>query len=501
LGVYINSISGLKMKKFFLVFVLLYIYHPVFSAVLYFDDFSNPATLANYEDTYLLGSTGASIAITGGELVISSPSSTLAGRVILVKDSIVSRSITDYTVECDAMIDSFSSYGDFGLAFRGNIVQSPRDADYYSFLINGNPEHSVPHWQAVRFYDISGYQYLAGVSFGTGAASPAYTPGTWVHIKVVCAGQDIKCYVGAGAFETLVFSFTNAAFPSGGAGFHADFLRNGNTVHYKNFMISADVTPTLTPVISTPTPADTGTTTPEVSPTITGTFTITTTATLTYTDTLTRTLTLTPTITQTETDTATAIDTDTYTCSPTETKTHTITPTSTVTLAGTKTATITETGTITPTLAVTATRTVTFDATRTFTFTETSTLTQTITASFTPPITHTATPTTTTGATTTETPSPAPYPTGDIYIFPNPFNPGTSVSGKLKIINLPLNSKIYIYTLSGELVNFYLAQAPVFLWDAANIYGQKVSAGIYYCVIYRSTGVLLSSGKIFVINR
>ena len=73
---------------------------------------------------------------------------------------------------------------------------------------------------------------------------------------------------------------------------------------------------------------------------------------------------------------------------------------------------------------------------------------------------------------------------GDILIYPNPFNPQKAVNGKMKFLNLPWNSMLFIYTLSGELVTQWRAKTDVnFYWDGRNYNDSNVSPGIYYYVI------------------
>ena len=218
--------------------------------ILYSDDFSNSGTLSNYvvtqRETNLV-----SVTITGGEMVVSAPASGLGGVEILTSNAVLGSSTSNYTEEFDASIDTLNGYGDFGSAFRGSTA-----GDYYSFLWNGNPENNPPHCQSVDFYTTSqGYTYLGGASFGGGQASPAYTPGNWAHFKVACNGTSILCYVDVndGTGSHLVYNFSDGTYTAGDAGFHADFLQNGNHARFKNLSIYAGVcAPTATPT-NTPT--------------------------------------------------------------------------------------------------------------------------------------------------------------------------------------------------------------------------------------------------------
>jgi len=109
-------------------------------------------------------------------MMVSAPASGLDGAEILISPSILSYSLSNYTEEFDASIDTLNGYGEFGSAFRADNT-----ADYYSFLWNGNPENATPHWQAVDFASGGIYAYLGGSSYGGGIATPIYSPGTWAH--------------------------------------------------------------------------------------------------------------------------------------------------------------------------------------------------------------------------------------------------------------------------------------------------------------------------------
>ncbi|MEI7640700.1 MAG: hypothetical protein WCJ46_04230 [bacterium] len=90
---------------------------------------------------------------------------------------------------------------------------------------------------------------------------------------------------------------------------------------------------------------------------------------------------------------------------------------------------------------------------------------------------------------------------GDILIYPNPFNPQKAVGGKMKFLNLPWNSMLFIYTLSGELVTQWRAKTDVdFYWDGKNYSDSNVSPGIYYYVITFPNKDKPLVGKIFVVK-
>lgn len=292
------------------------------------------------------------------------------------------------------------------------------------------------------------------------------------------------------------------------------------------------------------------TTTVTQTESITNTFTMTQTATETVTQVLTQNFTQTVTETQivagtstvTYTGTATAIETESATDVPIASDTITVTVTRTVTSAVTLTATatitlsavvavtesmtpsqtviktVTRTKTITVSPTVTMSRTLTYTRTKTptstFSITEsltaspTKTQTHTITATGTITITHTISPTPsitltlTNSPTITETPSitpsVTPYPEGELYVYPNPFSIQSTAYTSLKFINLPIDAKVHIYTLSGETVGYYAPQAPIFAWNCRNMENHTVSTGIYYYIIYWDDNNKKRVGKLFL---
>ena len=175
--------------------------------------------------------------------------------------------------------------------------------------------------------------------------------------------------------------------------------------------------------------------------------------------------------TETSTNTTTETLTPTQTCTPT----YTMTPTFTITETDTVTLTITETFTDTPTYTASPTHTITTSQTPTASITPTATMSSTITI------------------------TPTPYPIGDIFVYPNPFNPNKAIGGELKIINLPIGADIQIYTISGEMVISLTAQTPIVYWKGRNSFGSLISPGVYYYVIKLNSNILLT-GTIFVIH-
>jgi len=76
----------------------------------------------------------------------------------------------------------------------------------------------------------------------------------------------------------------------------------------------------------------------------------------------------------------------------------------------------------------------------------------------------------------------------NISVYPNPFyiNRG---QGFMTIDNIPANSKIRIYTLSGIKVwSGNATTTGLIVWDGKNKYGELVASGIYLCVIDSSAG-------------
>jgi uncharacterized repeat protein (TIGR01451 family) len=86
---------------------------------------------------------------------------------------------------------------------------------------------------------------------------------------------------------------------------------------------------------------------------------------------------------------------------------------------------------------------------------------------------------------------------GDIQVYPNPYNPSTSVGSNLKFANVPKNAAIILYSLSGEFVTRLTADSPYIYWNTSNSYGCKVSPGIYLYVVKSDQGRILKTGKIY----
>ncbi|MBT3254789.1 MAG: T9SS type A sorting domain-containing protein [Candidatus Marinimicrobia bacterium] len=85
-------------------------------------------------------------------------------------------------------------------------------------------------------------------------------------------------------------------------------------------------------------------------------------------------------------------------------------------------------------------------------------------------------------------------------IFPNPFNPSTTIR-----FSLPQNSdfQLAIYDMNGKMIRSYsVSDHPAgwsnFMWDGKNSQGNRVSAGIYFCSL--TAGDLSSSIKMVLVK-
>lgn len=175
--------------------------------------------------------------------------------------------------------------------------------------------------------------------------------------------------------------------------------------------------------------------------------------------------------------------TDTPTNTPTITFTPTLTPTPTITLTPTQTLSPTFTFTPSPTLTPTNSFTPTVTPTPTNSFTPTNTFTITMT----PTITNTFTPTLTF------------TPTCPINVWPDPYSLRYAHDHSLKISCLPPNSQVYIYDLSGELVNAVNRSGDPTEWQwAKNQNGATVSPGVYFYAI-KNGQTVLKRGKFLIV--
>jgi len=274
---------------------------------------------------------------------------------------------------------------------------------------------------------------------------------------------------------------------------------------------SATATLTITPT-NPPTPtytvSPTATMTSTPSPTLTGTpsFTATPTATLTCTKSPTASYTATATLTASPTGTPSSTATPTATWTITITPTISPTPTSSITYTPTPTGSATPLNSATPTITLTNTPAMTFTLTVTASPVYTPSVTTTLTPTYSPAPTGTAWVWATPTFSSTATPTPTvtvtptlPSASGNIRVFPNPFNPRTAVGQVLKFENLPLDSNIRIFTLSGELIRQWDASASRVTWEGKNKQGEEVATGIYMYVI-TSPGKEKTIGKILLVS-
>ena len=73
----------------------------------------------------------------------------------------------------------------------------------------------------------------------------------------------------------------------------------------------------------------------------------------------------------------------------------------------------------------------------------------------------------------------------NVVVFPNPFVPSESISGKVTFKNLTEDAVIFIYTINGELVRELEVDLSSVSaqWDGKNEYGQDVASGLYIYMI------------------
>jgi hypothetical protein len=92
---------------------------------------------------------------------------------------------------------------------------------------------------------------------------------------------------------------------------------------------------------------------------------------------------------------------------------------------------------------------------------------------------------------------------GNIKVYPNPYNPTTAVLGKLKVINLPMNCIMKLYSVTGELVRelkeIDYDNLGWIEWDGKNDDGDKVGKGVYIYQIEDAAGSK-KTGKIGLVK-
>ncbi len=68
----------------------------------------------------------------------------------------------------------------------------------------------------------------------------------------------------------------------------------------------------------------------------------------------------------------------------------------------------------------------------------------------------------------------------DMIVFPNPFRPAAAVGGTAKFRRMPGRAQVRIYTIAGELVTEFTADAYGYAeWDGRNLKGERVVPGVY----------------------
>jgi hypothetical protein len=96
------------------------------------------------------------------------------------------------------------------------------------------------------------------------------------------------------------------------------------------------------------------------------------------------------------------------------------------------------------------------------------------------------------------TSDPGSFFTGSIHVFPNPFKPSQGDSF-ITFRNIPLNSKIIITTLAGELVRELSGNTSTdVIWDVKNQQGKSLASGAYYYRVDFPSGSTI--GKLAIIK-
>lgn len=94
---------------------------------------------------------------------------------------------------------------------------------------------------------------------------------------------------------------------------------------------------------------------------------------------------------------------------------------------------------------------------------------------------------------------------GPVYAYPVPFRPNAgnparygSWTDLITFTNLPVQGKIRIYTVTGEMVRELLVTPPSMKWDLKNSSGQTVGSGVYLWEV--TAGKNRKTGKLVVIK-
>jgi hypothetical protein len=91
------------------------------------------------------------------------------------------------------------------------------------------------------------------------------------------------------------------------------------------------------------------------------------------------------------------------------------------------------------------------------------------------------------------------YPEEPIIAYPNPYKLGGDKV--IKFVNLPPDSTVQIYTISGEsVISLNIFTGSRVVWDGRNSKGREVSPGIYYYVVLNKYSKQLVRGKIFIVK-
>jgi hypothetical protein len=184
---------------------------------LYENDFSDPETLYDFGFVNYYPNLNPAFSVADGSLECSFQSTVF--DVGLIKGSLVSFNLSDYTVEADFTADNISNQPIFGLVFRGKMEDA-----WYSFQWNSTETMGVM-WQMERHGGGSGSIYP-----GYGKKTPAYQPGSTVHLKVVCRDGMFSCYVdfNDGAGERRIYTVPDYTFLMGGAGVRVTGIAGSN---------------------------------------------------------------------------------------------------------------------------------------------------------------------------------------------------------------------------------------------------------------------------------
>lgn len=87
----------------------------------------------------------------------------------------------------------------------------------------------------------------------------------------------------------------------------------------------------------------------------------------------------------------------------------------------------------------------------------------------------------------------------DVLVYPNPVF--RSFNGQITIQGSSANSTVRITSVTGMLVKEIEAQGGTATWDGYDLYGNKVSSGIYLALISRDDGERACVGKFSIINK